>query len=208
MTDARTVYGVTGLPCAGKSCAARLLASGAVTGTAGELIKADDLGHRVLERFDVREKLAKRLGADTLAGDAAETRRRIAARVFTDAAALSWLEELVHPLVREEARRIVAGLPATRPAVVEAALLLAADMDRDCDRVLLVEATPAARLTRAAARGWSGEELARRDRRLLPLFAPERLRAVGGKLIRIANNADDDLLGERLAAALALAGIK
>lgn len=201
----RPVIGVTGLPCSGKSYAARLLASGEATGERGELVQADDLGHRVLTRPEVVEQLRDRFGGALLRNaDAAEIRRRIAARVFQDSAELAWLESVVHPLVDLEARSIVAAIGGGMPVVVEAALLFAAGMDKSCDVVLVIEAGFRTRLDRAAARRWNREELERRDRRLLPLFEPERLREVGDKLVVVRNDEDDNLLGRRLAAALDL----
>lgn len=197
------VIGVTGLPCSGKSYAAELLAAGAVAGGPGELIKADDVGHAILLRPDIQDRLRERFGDDVIApGAAAETRRRIASRVFNNPAELEWLERLVHPLVVEEEDRAVARA-AGRLVVIEAALLFAAGLERRCGRVLVVEADFATRLRRATARGWSREELERRDRRQLPLFAPDRLRDYETEIVVVRNDDDDGRLGERIAAALA-----
>ena len=104
----KPVIGVTGLPCSGKSYAARLLASGEATGEAGELIQADNLGHAVLARPDVATTLRAHFGEDLGSeADAAAFRRRIAAKVFCDPGELAWLEGVVHPLVAVESRRVV-----------------------------------------------------------------------------------------------------
>lgn len=206
MTGRGLVYGVTGLPCAGKSLAAGLLASGEATGEAGILVKADDLGHAVLVRPDVVERLRERFGAALFDGAGpTEIRARIAGRVFADPAELAWLEALVHPLVAGETAKIVADAGG-RPVVVEAALLFAADMDRDCDVVVLVEAPFDVRLERARGRGWDRGELERRDRRLMPLFSPARRAACGDKLVVVPNAADDGLLGARMGDVLAAKG--
>ncbi|MDR1520365.1 MAG: dephospho-CoA kinase [Planctomycetota bacterium] len=188
--------GVTGLPCSGKSRAAERLAGLA----GGEVIQADALGHAVLERPEARELLRLRLGAGILAADPAETRRRIADRVFSDPAALAWLESLVHPLVAAETAIRAARLAGKRLAVIEAALLPVADMEHQCDRVILIEAEFPIRLDRAARRGWNRDELERRDARLAPLFDPGRLAEIGGKLVCIRNDKDDGRLGDEVAA--------
>lgn len=196
------IVGVTGLPCSGKSLAAAMLTSGKITGVRGGLIKADDLGHAVLERPEVVRKLTERFGDGILAdGGGGAMRRRIAERVFSNPGELAWLEGLVHPLVAEETERILTGLQEGM-AVIEAALLFAAGMERLCERVLVLEADLPIRLRRAAGRGWSREELERRDRRQSVLFAPDRLAAMGGKIAIVPNNSDENDLVDELRRAM------
>lgn len=198
------IIGVTGMPCSGKSYAADLLADGSVTGEPGELVKADNLGHVALTRPEVVDKMRLRFGDEVFAPGQTNTsiRRKIGERVFVHPEDLMWLESVIHPIVAGQTAEIVEDLRGTRTVVVEAALLLAADMDRMCDIVLLVEAAWSMRAKRAARRGWNAAELEQRDRRLLPLFAPERLARLGHKLVYAHNDSDDDRLGERLREAL------
>lgn len=197
------VMGVTGLPCAGKSLAAEILASGQVTGHPGVLVKADDLGHAVLVRPDVLELLRGRFGdAPFTDPEPAVIRARIARLVFTSPADLAWLETIVHPRVVAETEEIIRRERGVRPVIVEAALLFAAAMDRNCDLVLVVEADFATRLRRAAGRGWNREELERRDRRLLPLFESFDLERRGTKTLVVRNDADDGLLADRIGGVL------
>ena len=198
------VIGVTGLPCTGKSYAAGLLAAGRVEGVpAGVLLKADDIGHDILTREDVRRVLRDRFGDGVVSSsDPAAIRRAIAARVFSEPAELAWLEALVHPLVTAEAEREIAAAAGARPVVIEAALLFAADLDLRCDRVLIVEATFAARLRRAEKRGWDREELEKRERRQIPLFDAAQNRPSRDRFVHVRNDDDDTLLASRIATAL------
>lgn len=198
------VLGVTGLPCVGKSLAASLLAAGRVEGVPeGRLFKADDIGHAVLERPEAREQLRRRFGDGVVRPDPADTRRRLAARAFANPEDLAWLEGLVHPLVVRELDELADAAGDGRSVVIEAALLTAAGLDRRCDAVFLIEAEFAVRLRRAAGRGWDRAELERRDARQLPLFAPEKLRALDEKVIWVRNDRDDDRLVESLRGAWA-----
>lgn len=200
------VIGVTGLPCAGKSLAAEILAGGSVVRPAGELCKADDVGHEVLTRPEVVDRLRERFGPGAFADPApAEVRRAIAARVFADPGQLAWLEELVHPLVADRVDGIIAAA-GTRPVVVEAALLFAGKLDRRCDWILVVEADFEARLRRAAGRGWSRGELERRQERQIPLFEEAFAGPARDKLVFVTNNEDDGLLADRIAETLARRG--
>ncbi|MCD8140749.1 MAG: dephospho-CoA kinase [Planctomycetaceae bacterium] len=190
------VVGVTGLPCSGKSLAASMLADGMLGGEA-VCLKADDIGHAVLLRPKVVEKLADRFGGDVLRPDPAETRRAIAATVFHDPDALAWLEALVHPLVLEEVDRAVASRQG-RPVVMEAALLFGSGMESRCGHILLIDSPFEIRLQRAAARGWDRVELERREKRQVPLFAEAVRGPYGGRIVPIANDADPEALRGRL----------
>lgn len=187
------MIGITGLPCSGKSFAAGMLASGAVDGEERALLKADDIGHEVLLRADVLAALRSRFGDSVAGADPVAARRSIAERVFADPAELAWLEGLVHPLIAQEVARR-AGAAGGR-AVVEAALLFAAGMDRGCGRVFVIEADFPVRLARAKMRGWNENELRRREERLLPLFA-------GRDLARVDNSGSAGELRDKLCAAL------
>lgn len=202
------MIGVTGLPCAGKSHAAELLASGGVPGfPKGTLLKADDMGHEILTRPDVMISLREYFGEAFFPSNGpanpAAVRRAIAERVFADADALRWLEGLIHPLVRRDVDAVVRS--AAAPVIVEAALLFAAGMETRCDRVLLIEANFETRLRRAALRGWDREELTRRERRQIPLFENAMNGAYASKIHRVQNDVQNDGGGglvERLRAAL------
>lgn len=198
----RPVIGVTGLPCSGKSLAARLIADGTVTGVQGDLLKADDTGHEVLVRPEVVAQLRERFGDETFAqDDPAAIRRAIAGKVFANREALVWLEGLVHPLVLAEVDRTVTEA-TERPLVMEAALLFGSGMEVRCGRVLLIEADFAVRLKRAAARGWDRAELERREERQRPLFAQAGKSPGRDRIRRVANNADPEALRDALQQAL------
>lgn len=197
------VIGVTGFPCSGKSLAARLLSEGKVPGLlGGRLFKADDEGHRILELPEVRERLRERFGESVipLEGvevDAAEVRRSIAGLVFSNPENLSWLEGIVHPFVVLETDSILAEERDRGAVIIEAALLFAADMDTRCDRILMIESDFGVRLGRAAKRGWSREELQRRERRQIPLFTAAGGRESAGRMRVVSNNGTiDDLIVE------------
>ncbi len=196
------IFGVTGLPCAGKSVAAHLLAQGVGTGTPGILVKADDIGHRVLETPEVLDQLVRRFGPDVATTPDAATRRRIIAeKAFANPDDLSWLENLVHPMVYAESEKIIEK-NRNAPVVVETALLFAGRLGELCGIIVLIEADRSVRIARAAARGWTRDELFRREERQIPLYAPHILAGYAAKLVRVGNDEDDDGLAARLCAAL------
>lgn len=199
------VIGVTGLPCSGKSFAAELLAFGRVDGREGELLKADDVGHRILLRPEVVERLREHFGDEAIRPDEPTAMRQaIAARVFTDPRELAWLEGLIHPLVTAELDRVVDRLRGVKPVIAEAALLFAADMGSRCDRILVIEASFAVRLRRAASRGWDRGELERRQERQIPLFEAAWQGPGRDKLRRVANEGGEAELCKALSNAIAV----
>ncbi len=170
-------FGLTGGIASGKSFVAGLLAErGAV------VLDADRHGHTVLGEPEVRDALAERWGDSVLAEDGSLIRSAIAERVFGDseqaASERRFLEELVHPRVRSRLTAELAeakerGAPA---AVLDIPLLLEADWADACDAVLFVDTPQSTRQQRAAERGWSAEELAKREAAQTPL-AEKRAKA-------------------------------
>jgi dephospho-CoA kinase len=153
--DGLFIVGLVGRTGSGKSTVARALAEdGAV------VIEGDALGHQVTDRDpEVRAALMAEYGSDVYGSDGTLDRRRVAARVFADAAARERLDRLVHPRILE---RIDARLAELRDrgfrgvVVIDAALLLEWGLERGCDAVIAVtspEVEQVARLVRS--RGWS-----------------------------------------------------
>lgn len=164
------VLGLTGGIASGKSFVARLLAErGAV------ICDADRHAHAALLDPKVHDAVVARWGADVANSDGSLSRRAIAARVFgpDDAATAErrFLEGLVHPWVRERLRADLdaaraAGAPA---AVLDVPLLVESGWANECDAVLFVDTPDDVRRGRAAARGWTPEEFARREASQAPI---------------------------------------
>jgi dephospho-CoA kinase len=164
------VIGLVGRIGAGKSTVARMVAA-----EGAEVLDADALAHEALAEPDVRAAVVDRFGPEVLDAAGRLSRAALAERVFGPtpghAAALADLEAVVHPEVR---RRIAARLAALRAAeaadgrrrvvVLDVPLLVQAGWDAACDRLVIVECEESVRRTRLAARGWSPDQIAARDR--------------------------------------------
>jgi dephospho-CoA kinase len=111
----------------------------------------------------VRAALSAEYGPGVYRADGTLDRARVAARVFTDTAALARLNALVHPRILDRLRAGIAGAEGEATVVVDAALLLDWGFERECDAVVAVVAPRALQLERLRrARGWSEEEASRR----------------------------------------------
>jgi dephospho-CoA kinase len=152
--------GLTGGLGAGKSEALRLLGElGAAT------LSTDAVVHELLETDELRDEIVARLGADVMR-DGALDRPAIAARVFGDDDARSWLEGVLWPRVGARVAAWRADVGNDRVAVVEVPLLFESGMEGVFDRTIAVVADEAVRERRAAARGHAS--VAERAGRQLP----------------------------------------
>ncbi|MCB9833343.1 MAG: dephospho-CoA kinase [Planctomycetes bacterium] len=167
-----TVLGVIGGIGSGKSAVSRAFARlGAV------VLDADALAHEVLARPETRRALVEAFGAGIVDGGGALDRGALAARVFGPerTAERNRLNEIVHPAVRRE---LDAGLEAARreaaPLVIlDVPLLLESPYREVCDRILFVKAGLEHRRRRVRARGWTDQELERRESSQSPLADKE-----------------------------------
>lgn len=154
------LVGLTGGIAAGKSEALRIMGDlGAAT------ISADAIVHDLLDDDEVRDKLRARWG-DRIAAGGAIDRATIAGVVFSDPEELSWLESLLHPLVRARLRAWAEGLNGDlEVAVAEIPLLFEGTTASMFDATIAISAPDHLRSERAAARG-SGEIEARDERQM------------------------------------------
>jgi dephospho-CoA kinase len=108
------------------------------------------------------DDVVRAFGPDVLAAGGAIDRKALAARVFSDAAALGRLNALVHPRVREEEARRTAALEGTDGVLVtDAALLVESGLHLRFDRLVVVDCRPELQLRRLAAREGMTEATAR-----------------------------------------------
>lgn len=100
--------------------------------------------------------IAEHFGEEVLAADGSLDRAVLRERVFGDPAQRKWLEELLHPLIRQEVAERLAR--ATSPyAIMVSPLLVESGQYRQVDRVLVVDVPEAVQVERAARRDLSSE---------------------------------------------------
>jgi len=167
-TNDKPIIGLMGGPGSGKSTAANLFAE---LGCA--IIDADRLAHEALQRDAVKQAVREKWGGGVFDSNDAIDRAALGRIVFADPAELRELEAIIHPRVHDgrlrERERYQAD--ASVVAIVEdCPLLLESKLDRQCDRLVFVDAPDDARLQRVhATRAWDAKELKKRDERQLSL---------------------------------------
>jgi dephospho-CoA kinase len=157
------VIGILGAVASGKSTVASLMAQ-----HGAKLIDADRIGHEVLQRPEVRDKVRAEFGEGVFAADGCVDRAKLAELVFGSRENLERLNGIVHPLILDAVERTIrqAERPG-RPGIVvlDAALLMETGLDkRYCNVLVFVDSDRDARQARAERdRGWDSAQLSLRD---------------------------------------------
>jgi dephospho-CoA kinase len=169
MSTSRThipVLGLTGGIGSGKSTAlAYLHELGAAT------ISSDDIVHDLYSTAEVIDRIRERFGDVVVDGAGGISRPALAGIVFSDETELRWLEELLHPFVRDAVTEWVERQQDAHPrpalVVVEVPLLFETGLEERFDRVMLITAPDDVRRKRVTAK-LTDSEFSRRRAQQMP----------------------------------------
>lgn len=130
------LIGLTGGIASGKSTVAkRLVEHGAVE------IDADQIAREVVAPGTAGlSAIVETFGSDLLQEDGSLNRSKLGSLVFSDELKRLALNAIVHPLVKERTREILAALPEDSIAIYNVPLLVEANVDHDFDLIVTVEA--------------------------------------------------------------------
>jgi len=161
--------GLTGGIASGKSTIRETFAKlGAITIDAdklvAELYRPGAAGH---------DALVRTYGHEIVRPDGEIDREKLAAIAFRSAEDAQKLNQLIHPIVLDEADRRIKSI-ADGIMIVEATLLIESGAVPRYDKLVVVDVDPATQMARGTARGMSQEQMARRIAHQLP--REERLR--------------------------------
>ena len=155
--------GLTGGIAAGKSAVGEMFAA-----LGAQVIQADEIAHQLMQPGDaVYQDVVAHFGAGILNPGGSVNRARLAELAFgSKPSRVQELNQIVHPAVirrQEEWMKQVAERDPHAIALVEAALILEADMAKRLDRLIVVTCHPEQRIERWARRLNVDEETARRE---------------------------------------------
>jgi len=129
------VVGLTGNIGSGKSTVAGIFAE-----LGAEVIDADKVGHNLLKRKEVKEKIIQRFGSSILNKKGEIERRKLRRIVFQDKKKLEQLNSILHPLISSEIKKKIIFSQA-RIIMVDAAILLETGWDSLVDKIIVVSAS-------------------------------------------------------------------
>ncbi len=188
------VVGLIGGVASGKSTvAAELEKLGA------RILNADHIVHALLGEPEIKSQLKQLFGENIMDSQGNVDRRIVAKVVFGDdsnsRSLRKKLENILHPAVRIEADKLLSLWRSQNVdlAVIDAPLLIEAGWAAMCDAILFVDTPQHLREEWAARRGWSVEELTRRENSQMDL-SEKRDRANH----RIVNDGDLKTLADRI----------
>ncbi len=141
------VLGVTGGIGSGKTTVTDLFAEQGIV-----VVDADVIARTVMEPgTPALNAVGERYGPQALSADGSLNRRWLRERVFADPAEKTWLNQLTHPLIRQQ---LLDQLEQARSpyVILSAPLLIENQLTALCDRVLVVDVSPAVQRERTIAR--------------------------------------------------------
>jgi len=159
------LLGLTGGIGSGKSTAlAYLHELGAAT------ISSDDIVHGLYSTADVIDRIREHFGDAVVDGAGGVSRTALAGIVFSDEDELRWLEDLLHPFVRDAVGAWIEEQRQARPRpaliVVEVPLLFETGFDQRFDHVMLITAPDDVRRRRLTAKLTDSEFRRRRAQQM------------------------------------------
>lgn len=158
------------------------------------VIDADRIGHEVLQQPEIKDRLREAFGAEIFDANGGVIRSALGRKVFGPTAehqrAREQLEAIVHPAIRQVIEQQLQSVDPIRYTAVllDAAILLETGWADVCQEIVFIETPLEHRRQRVAARGWSPEELAKREASQWPL---DRKRSAASFVLSNSGSLDD-----------------
>ncbi len=161
-TDKKNIIGIMGGIASGKSTVAKELAK---MGCA--VIDADKMAKELLNNEDVKRTLKSKFGSGIFDENGGIDRKKLAAIVFSDAASVRAVNEVIHPKVLEETEKLIEKYrrrPDIKAIILDMPLLAEVGWEKRCDKLIFVRCDEKIRLERAQKKGILDEnELKKRE---------------------------------------------
>ncbi len=141
------LVGLTGNIGSGKSTVARLFSLLDIP-----IYHADARAKTFLEHEQVKKQITECFGREVLNNQSAIDRKKLAALVFNHTDSLRKLNNIIHPLVREDFRNWVKSCEKSPYVLQEAAILIESGQHLCFDRIILVAAPEALCIARVCSR--------------------------------------------------------
>jgi dephospho-CoA kinase len=144
-------------------------------------INIDDVVHAILEKPSMVKRMSRLLGSDVLSnstGALSINKKRTAAIIFNDAEKRRELEQIIHPQVLKEIKRMEMTIARRHPDAViifEIPLLFEAGYERHFDMTIVVHATRETALKRLSKKRFSRDESLKRMNAQMPISRKKKM---------------------------------
>ena len=149
------IIGLTGGIASGKSTVSKIFRE-----LGAEIIDADIKAKEISEREDVIKEIGNIFGKEVINSEGKIDRLKIKEIVFNNKEKLKKLNDLIHPKVIEEFKKIKENTGKNDIIIFDVPLLFESGMDKMCDKIILVFTDKKIQIKRMLERDGITEELA------------------------------------------------
>jgi len=150
----KMVVGLTGGIGSGKSAATSQFAALGI-----DIIDADEVAREVVTLgSEGLTKITEHFGSDILLEDGTLNRAALRERVFNNSEEKQWLNQLLHPLIRQTMLQQIADA-TSHYCILSVPLLVEGNLTELCDRVIVVDCPESMQLERAMQRDGSTKQI-------------------------------------------------
>lgn len=149
------IIGLTGGIASGKSTVSKIFRE-----LGAKIVDADIKAKEISEREDVIKEIGNIFGKEVINSEGKIDRLKIKEIVFNNKEKLKKLNDLIHPKVMEEFKKIKENTGKNDIIIFDVPLLFESGMDKMCDRIILVFTDKKIQIKRMLERDGITEELA------------------------------------------------
>jgi len=147
------ILGLTGGIGSGKSSAAQCFAELGI-----DCVDVDQIARQVVEPGTAAlAEIARQFGSDSLLADGQLNRAALRGRIFADPTQRKWLENLLHPLIRQQLQTNLAAAKSLY-AILVSPLLIETDQRLICSRILVIDLPRELQIARSMQRDGNTRE--------------------------------------------------
>ena len=157
----KPIIGILGGIASGKSSVASIFSKSGC-----KVIDADKIAHKILERKNIKKKIVDLFGQSILDYTGIIDHKKLARMVFVDAARLSSINGIIHPLVIKRTEELIKRFNSqnqVKAIVLDMPLLVEIGWAKRCDRLIFVDCSEKTRFCRAKKLGFSKKQVKIRE---------------------------------------------
>ncbi len=160
------LIGLTGTLAAGKSTVAEIFKKKGF-----KVIHADDVAKKMYLKDEVKKKIIDKFGRESYFDDQTLNTKYLANTIFSKKENVEWINQLIHPLVKEELKKELEKAKEGEIIVYDVPLLFESNshLHQEFDLFIVIDAPLEIRIKRTHVRNnWTKEEFLKREKNQMP----------------------------------------